>query len=166
MYALWTPSGPQKPCGDLMAAIQADHWRWWLSLETIWSWKHNNKAYSNFVGICRYLENSWAYSRLDFTEKSPLRTEVALEFVQSSISAIWSQPSDSDYKHTPNGCFSFMRLRFRAALYLISKSKTTLSAAFLILKWKSTWLIFLWEKKFMKHWKGNILPAFSVWNVC
>lgn len=61
------------------------------------------------VGICRYGEkNSLADPRLDFTEKPPRRTEVALEFVQSSIAAIWSQPSDSDYEHAPNGCFSFM----------------------------------------------------------
>lgn len=76
-----------------------------------------------FVGICGYWENSLADSRLDFTEKSPQRTEVALEFVQSSISAIWSQPSDSDYEHTPNGCFSFMGLRFRAALCFTHRIK-------------------------------------------
>lgn len=74
-------------------------------------------------GVCGYWENSLADSRLDFTVKSPQRTEVALEFVQSSISAIWSQPSDSDYEHTPNGWLSFMGLCFRTALRFIQRTK-------------------------------------------
>lgn len=116
--------GHQKPCGELMAGIQADHWRWMT-----FTWENpilkaqQQSQQQLFVGICGYWENSLADSRLDFTEKSPQRTEVALEFVQSSISAIWSQPSDSDYEHTPNWCFSFMGLCFRAALCFIQRVK-------------------------------------------
>lgn len=110
--------GPQKPCGEMMAGIQADHWRWMtFTWENLILKEQQQRQQQLLVGICGYWENSLADSRLDFTEKSPQRTEVALEFVQSSISAIWSQPSDSDYEHTPNGCcFSFMGLCFRAAL--------------------------------------------------
>lgn len=116
--------GPQKPCDELMAGIQADHWRWMtFTWENLILKAQQQSLQQLFVGICRYWENSLADSRLDFTEKSPQRTEVALEFVQSSISAIWSQPSDSDYEHTPNGCFSFMGLCFRAALCFIQRIK-------------------------------------------
>ncbi len=107
-----------------MAGIQADHWRWMtFTWENLILKAQQQSLQQLFVGICRYWENSLADSRLDFTEKSPQRTEVALEFVQSSISAIWSQPSDSDYEHTPNGCFFFMGLCFRAAFCFIQRIK-------------------------------------------
>lgn len=130
LCSLDSSPGPQKPRSELMAGIQADHWRWmtftWVDLMLK---EKQQRQQQLFVGICGYWENSLADSRLDFTEKSPRRTEVALEFVQSSISAIWSQPSDSDYEHTPNGCLSFMSLCVRAALRFIQRGKTTLCAA-------------------------------------
>lgn len=99
-----------------------------------------------FVGIRGIWKKSLADSRLDFTEKSPQRTGVALEFVQSSISAIWSQPSDSDYEHTPNGCFSFM-----SPCSSVFYSKNNLVCSISHLKRKSDMNHFPWEKKKKKN---------------
>lgn len=153
-----------------MAAIQADHWRWMtFTWENLILKAPQQSRQQLFVGICRYWEKSLADSRLDFTEKSPQRTEVALEFVQSSISAIWSQPSDSDYEHTPNGCFSFMGLCFRAALCFIQRLKQPCLQYFSSEseKWHEAFSFLHLVK--LSHWdyllystKGEILSLHSV----
>lgn len=141
-----------------MAGIQVDHWRWMIFTwqNTILKAQHQSQQ-QIFVGIRGIWKKSLADSRLDFTEKSPQRTGVALEFVQSSISAIWSQPSDSDYEHTPNGCFSFMSL-CSSVFY----SKNNLVCSISHLKRKSDMNHFPWEKK-----KKKTFSAFLTleWNL-
>lgn len=146
-HALWTPLQVLRS-GEMMAGSQADHWRWMtFTWENLILKEKQQRQQQLLVGICKYWENSLADSRLDFTEKSPQRTEVALEFVQSSISAIWSQPSDSDYEHTPNGCcFSFMGLCFRAALCFRQRWKKPQNVSALFLICQVTWIIFIFKK--------------------
>lgn len=141
-----------------MAGIQVDHWRWMIFTwqNTILKAQHQSQQ-QIFVGIRGIWKKSLADSRLDFTEKSPQRTGVALEFVQSSISAIWSQPSDSDYEHTPNGCFSFM-----SPCSSVFYSKNNLVCSISHLKRKSDMNHFHWEKK-----KKKTFSAFLTleWNL-
>lgn len=141
-----------------MAGIQVDHWRWMIFTwqNTILKALHQSQQ-QIFVGIRGIWKKSLADSRLDFTEKSPQRTGVALEFVQSSISAIWSQPSDSDYEHTPNGCFSFM-----SPCSSVFYSKNNLVCSISHLKRKSDMNHFPWEKK-----KKKTFSAFLTleWNL-
>lgn len=141
-----------------MAGIQVDHWRWMIFTwqNTILKAQHQSQQ-QIFVGIRGIWKKSLADSRLDFTEKSPQRTGVALEFVQSSISAIWSQPSDSDYEHTPNGCFSFM-----SPCSSVFYSKNNLVCSISHLKRKSDMNHFPWEKK-----KKKTFSAFLTleWNL-
>lgn len=178
-HALWTFQVHRSSAVGWWQAFKLITEGEWLSLEGIWYWKQQQQSRQQLsAGTCRYLENSLADSRLCFTKKSPQRTEVALEFVQSSISAIWSQPSDSDYEHTPNGCLSFMGLYSRAARGFIQrlkqpclqyfssesekwherKKRISISYTSLKLAQKSRLLI-------VYNWEGNILPALSKSNI-
>lgn len=146
-----------------MAGIQADHWRWMtFTWENVILKAQQQSQQQLFVGICEYWENSLADSRLDFTEKSPQRTEVALEFVQSSISAIWSQPSDSDYEHTPNGCFSFMGPCFRAALCFIQRIKQPCLQYFSSEKWHESFSLEKIDLSFLTFKLNSVNMSFTL----
>lgn len=123
VHSLWTPLpvhiSPAVSWWQVLKLITEGEC---FSLERSWSWKQTTKPVATFCGHMWILGKFLADSRLDFTD-SPQRTEVALEFVQSSISAIWSQPSDGDYEHTPNGSFLFMGLCLRAVWFFIHRTK-------------------------------------------
>lgn len=113
--------------------------------------------------ICREWENPLADSRLDFTEMSPQRTEVALESGQRNVCAIWSQPSDSDYEHTPNGWRSVMGPAQRI-------TQPCLQYIFIFIKGESDVRLNLWENEYFAFltwellltiWLENLFSALS-----